>query len=194
MGNGDHRAPSAFTLPAALRVRGYGLRPEGDADLPFLFALYASTRAEEIAQAQSWSDEQKHAFLAQQFDAQYRHYRQHFPDSAFDIIEHHGEPIGRLYLERRDTRLHIIDIALMPGQRGNGIGTAILTALIDTAAQSGLGVGIFVEKFNPALRLYQRLGFVDVSDTGVYLEMERMAENATVTDQRQAQSNCDRLN
>lgn len=187
MGSIDHPTPPAFTLPAALQLQGYNLRREGDADLPFLFALYASTRADELAQAQDWSEEQKHVFLTQQFNAQHHHYRQHFPDCSFDVIEHHAEPIGRLYLDRRATRLHIVDIALMPGQRGRGIGTAMLIGLIDTAAQSGLGVGIFVEKFNPALKLYRRLGFVDVSDTGVYLEMERMPGTGIHADRAQAQ-------
>jgi ribosomal protein S18 acetylase RimI-like enzyme len=41
------------------------------------------------------------------------------------------------------------------------------------AAQAGgRGVGIMVEKFNPALRLYRRLGFTAVADHEVYLEME----------------------
>ena len=40
------------------------------------------------------------------------------------------------------------------------------------ATASGRPVGIMVEKFNPAMRLYRRLGFTDVAEHGVYQEME----------------------
>jgi len=161
-----------FALPVGLAGDGYRLRPETDADMPFLLALYGSTRANELAQLSHWPDAEKQAFVAQQFDAQRRHYRTHFPNCGFDVIERHGVPMGRLYLDRRVTQLHIIDIALLPAARGAGTGTAILTALIEMAQRADLGLGIFVEQFNPALSLYRRLGFAEIGDTGVYLEME----------------------
>ncbi len=164
-------APPAFALPAALASRGFRLRPETDDDGAFLLRLYASTRADEMAAA-PWSEAQKQAFLAAQFDAQRRHYRATMPACRFDIIEHDGAPAGRLYLETGATRLHIVDVALMPQWRGRGTGTAILRALQSAAAEAGRGLAIFVEKFNPALRLYRRLGFTEIADHGVYLEME----------------------
>ena len=165
------QTPPAFALPAALLSQGYTLRPETDDDIPFLMQLYASTRADELASL-PWSAEQKQVFLASQFQAQRRHYRTHFAQCAFDILERDGVPVGRLYLDARPTRLHIVDIALLPEWRGKGLGTAILEALMVTAQAGGRGVGIFVEKFNPALRLYRRLGFTDIADREVYLEME----------------------
>jgi len=171
MGARASSAPPAFSLPAALVSRGFALRPETDDDIPFLTRLYASTRAEEL-KVVPWSEEQKQAFLADQFRAQRLHYRQHFKSCAFDVIERGGLPAGRLYLEPRGSRLHIVDIALMPEWRGQGIGSAILRALQERAHGLGLGVGIMVEVFNPARRLYRRLGFVETADHGVYLEME----------------------
>ena len=44
-----------------------------------------------------------------------------------------------------------------------------------------MAAGIFVEKFNPALRLYQRLGFTEVRDVGVYFEMERVRDPVPVS-------------
>lgn len=168
-------APPALALPAALLSQGFALRPETEADIAFLVALFGTTRADELAQV-PWSDEQKAAFIAQQFDAQHRYYRAHIPRCAFDVLEYRGEPIGRLYLEPRVTQLHIVDISLMPEWRGKGVGTAILEAVIAQGRAGGRGVGIFVEKFNPALNLYRRLGFVEIGDTGVYFEMERVTE------------------
>lgn len=168
-----------FDLPATLVAQGFSLRPETDADVPFAMRLYASTREEELAQV-GWSDEQKSLFLAQQFTAQRHHYKTQMV-CDFHVIEHHGEPVGRLYLEGRQTIVSIVDIALMPGARGQGTGRVIIEALIEAAAQTGLGVGIFVEKFNPALRLYQRLGFTMVRELEVYLEMEKAFVPASVS-------------
>src|SRR5437588_636694 len=44
----------------------------------------------------------------------------------------------------------------------------LLRDLLDEAARSGKAVSIHVEKFNPAMRLYQRLGFMRIEDRGVY--------------------------
>ena len=162
---------TAFGLPAGLRSQGFALRPEIDADIPFLSRLYASVREDELVRV-PWSAEQKQTFLTSQFQAQRLHYRTYFGDCAFDVIEQRGEPAGRLYLDMRQAQLHIIDIALLPAWRSRGIGTAILEALQEAGRASGKGVGIMVEKFNPALRLYRRLGFTDIADHGVYLEME----------------------
>ena len=165
-------APSAFLLPAALLSRGFTLRPELDGDIPFVMQLYASTREAELAPV-AWSAEQKQAFLAQQFAAQRHHYRTMLPNCTFEVIEQNGVPAGRLYLEEHDSQIHVVDIVLGAEWRGQGVGTAILHALIEHAASRSRGVGIFVEKFNPALRLYRRLGFTEIGDTGVYLEMKR---------------------
>jgi ribosomal protein S18 acetylase RimI-like enzyme len=164
-------APPAFRLPAPLLSQGYALRPETEDDLPFLMRLYASTREAELA-VTGWSPEQKQAFVASQFAAQRHHYRTYIPACRFEVLERQGEPVGRLYLDRGETRFHIVDIALLPAWCGQGIGTAILRALMETAERDGRGLSIFVEKFNPALRLYRRLAFTAIRDTEMHLEME----------------------
>lgn len=173
----DTAAPPVFELPAALLSQGFVLRPETDDDLPFLRALYASTREEELA-ITGWSHEQKLAFCNSQFDAQRHHYRTYITNCRFDVLEYRGEPVGRLYLEPRMTQLNVVDIALMPAWRAKGIGTAMLEAVKETARQTGRGVCIFVEQYNPALRLYRRLGFTEVRKDGLYFEMEWSAPAA----------------
>lgn len=168
----------AFALPAVLLARGLALRPETEADLDFLAQLYASTRQEELAPL-PWSAEQKAAFLAQQFEAQRRYYRATFDDCDFDVIEHAGEPVGRLYLERRPSELHLVDIALLPAWRGQGVGAAILEALQDAGRARSSSIRAFVEQFNPARRLYHRLGFTEAADHGVYVEIEWSPEMAS---------------
>lgn len=162
-------------MPAELTHRGYSLRPECDDDLPFLRALYATTRERELALL-PWTAEQKIGFTDQQFAAQRLHYRKFFPGTAFDVIEHDGTPVGRLYVDVRRTHAHLIDIALLPQARGHGLGTALLMALQDYARERSIGLALFVEIYNPAQRLYRRLGFTDIGEPGVQIEMEWLPE------------------
>lgn len=164
-------APPVFSLPAALVAGGYSLRPETDDDVPFLMRLYASTREIEL-QLAPWTEQQKRTFCAEQFRLQRRHYRTNVPNCSFNIIALREAAVGRLYIEPRRTQLYVVDIALMPALRGQGVGTAIMRALQTAASAGGRRVGIMVEKFNPALRLYRRLGFAAIADHEVYLEME----------------------
>lgn len=65
-----------------------------------------------------------------------------------------------------------MDIAILPEFRGAGVGTAILSDLFAEAAAAGKTVTIHVEMYNPALKLYERLGFRRIGEHGVYLLME----------------------
>ena len=140
-------------------------------DEPFLRRLYASIREDELAVV-PWDEETKEAFLRQQFDAQDAHYREHYDGATYDVIEVDGEPAGRLYVARWDDEIRIMDIALLPEYRGRGIGTQLLRALLDEGARTGKRVSIHVEKHNPALMLYERLGFEPAADRGVHILME----------------------
>lgn len=155
------------------------LRAISEQDQELLFAVYASTRAEEVAQLTQWSEAQRQAFLQQQFSAQHSYYQDQFPAADFGLICHHGESAGRLYLEQRSDEIRLIDIALLPSQRGNGLGSALLHCLLILAQQRQLPVRIHVEKQNPAMRLYHRLGFVRLEDKGVYDLMQWAAPVCT---------------
>jgi GNAT superfamily N-acetyltransferase len=147
------------------------LRPITPEDESFLAALYASTRAAELAQT-NWSDEQKAMFCRMQFGVQITDYQRNYPDASFDIIERDGVAAGRLLVLRADEKIHVIDIALLPEHRGAGIGTKFLRELQAEAKAAGKPLSIHVEQFNPARRLYDRLGFKQVEEKGVYLLLE----------------------
>jgi ribosomal protein S18 acetylase RimI-like enzyme len=148
------------------------VRPVAPGDEEFLYRVYASTRAEELAGV-PWDDPQKEAFLRAQFDAQDRWYREHYTRATYEVVVVDGEPAGRLYLHKGDSEIRIVDIALLPEHRGGGIGSALLRELLAEADVAAERVTIHVERFNPALRLYQRLGFSVAEDKGVYLFLER---------------------
>ena len=152
-------------------IPGVELRPRRDDDRDFLARLYAGTRADEMALL-DWSSEEKEAFLAMQFEAQTHHYDEHYSDAEFLMIEREGRPVGRLYLHRRDDEIRIVDIALLPEERRGGIGGRLLQQVLDEAAETGQMVRIHVEQNNPAMSLYNRLGFRKIDDLGVYHLME----------------------
>ena len=147
------------------------LRSAMPADELFLRDVYASTRAEELAPV-PWSEAQKRVFTDQQFTAQSAHYRTHYPGAEYSIIEHGGVAAGRLFVDRWEREIRIMDITLLPVHRGAGIGTRLLRGLQGEARAAGQALSIHVEKFNPALRLYERLGFRAIEDKGVHLLME----------------------
>jgi ribosomal protein S18 acetylase RimI-like enzyme len=148
------------------------LRPSLPEDRDVLRSIYATTRADELALT-PWSDEEKAAFVEMQFDAQDRWYRQIHPDGEFLLILRGGRPIGRLYVAQLADEIRLIDIALLPEERGRGIGTGLIERVISGADAAGLPVRLHVEPWNPALRLYERLGFRVVEERGINLFMER---------------------
>ncbi len=153
------------------------LRPVVDADRPFLVDLYGSIREPELVHV-PWDAATKRAFVEHQFAAQDAHYREHYPGATMDVVEIDGEPAGRLYVHRGRSDIRIMDIAIAPAYRGRGIGTALLRALVREAAASGRKLSIHVEANNPARRLYERLGFTQAGETGVYLLMELTPERS----------------
>jgi ribosomal protein S18 acetylase RimI-like enzyme len=171
-------------MPPPLRAAArfdIAYRPAREDELDFLGAVYASTRTEELAQV-GWPAEMEQAFLKQQHEAQHAHYADVYPDAERLVIERGGERIGRLYLAEWADNVRIVDIALLPQFRGGGAGEAIVRDIAEHAFARGKKVSIHVEIFNPAKRLYERLGFVPVEDKGVYMLMEWTAPHAADAD------------
>jgi ribosomal protein S18 acetylase RimI-like enzyme len=143
------------------------VRPE---DGKFLFQVYAGVRREEVA-AWGWSPAQQDAFLRMQFNAQQIGYRSQFPDAAFSIVRQGTASIGSMAVARGREEILLVDIALLPEFRGRGIGTRLLRELIDEAAAARIPLRLSVLKGSRAFGWYGRLGFVQVRDDGVYLEL-----------------------
>jgi ribosomal protein S18 acetylase RimI-like enzyme len=158
-------------LPIELKLGGVTTRPEADDDEAFLMRLFASTKERELAFL-PFTDDQKRAFLFQQFDAQRRHYRSYGALLTSTVIEQDGAPIGRLYLDETPTHLHVVDITLLPEWRGRGVGGAVIEALQTAARAAAKAILLSVDKTNPALRLYRRLGFTETADRDLQWEME----------------------
>jgi ribosomal protein S18 acetylase RimI-like enzyme len=178
----------ALASALSLSQPGIGLRVETAADLDFQVALYTSVRWEELAPVE-WPDQAKRDFLAQQARLQHAHYLEHYPgaellvitapvalaaDSSdaenlwIDAAAPERASIGRIYLRSGKTEIRLMDIALFPPYRAQGIGRCLIETLQSEGAARAMDVTLHVEPTNPAQRLYQRLGFTLIEQRGVY--------------------------
>ncbi|MDQ1729185.1 MAG: hypothetical protein QOD33_1310 [Pyrinomonadaceae bacterium] len=147
------------------------LRPVVPADEAFLLDVYTSTRAAEMVLV-PWTVEQQQAFIAMQFASQQEQYRRKYPAASHHIILDRDRLVGTLYVARMELEIRIVDLTLLPAERNRGIGTFLLKRLQEEAACAGKLLKIFVEDFNPSLRLFERLGFASVEQEGIHLLLE----------------------
>lgn len=136
-------------------------------DEPFLFALYSETRANELTFA-PWDNQQKNAFLQQQFQLQQLHYTANYKNAFFQIIKLDEIPVGRLYFAELDDEIRIIDLTILTEFRGRNIGTGLIEEILRDANIKNKVVQIYLETHSQSANLFARLGFVPAADDGVY--------------------------
>jgi ribosomal protein S18 acetylase RimI-like enzyme len=152
--------------------RSVTLRFSTPDDQEFLFAVYASTRDEELS-LWGWDENQKRAFLEMQFRAQSQQYGLCYPQADSSVILLDDNPVGRLLIDRSGPDITLVDVALLPEYRNRSIGTTLIRSLLDEAAGAQKNVALHVLRGSAAARLYERLGFTKVDEDAVYLEMKR---------------------
>lgn len=162
----------AFYDAHPARWPNVGFRSAQHADLPLLTDLYASARAAEMALV-DWPEPIKRQFLEQQCRLQDEHYRRHYLGADFLLVLLDQQPVGRVYVHRSSTDMRLMDITLLPEQRGKGLGRALLAELLDESERAGVQLSLHVEPDNPARVWYERLGFRREEDRGVYWFMVR---------------------
>jgi ribosomal protein S18 acetylase RimI-like enzyme len=146
------------------------LRPVTAADADLLLRLMASTHADALVLA-GLAPAGIEALLRMQVTAQERQYRSLHPDSEHSIVVVDGEAVGRLWVAGDATALRVLDITLLPGHRGHGLGGTLLRRIQEQAVASGRWVRLHVAAGNPAASLYARLGFVPCGGDQVHVEM-----------------------
>ena len=119
-----------------------------------------------------WPEIQREAFVRMQFTAQDSHYRNRYPDADYKVILNEDKPVGRIYIFRDEKVIRILDITLLPQHRNAGIGTQLVTAVLSEGAGTAKAVQIYVETFNPSLRLFERLGFAKIGEEGFNLLLQ----------------------
>jgi ribosomal protein S18 acetylase RimI-like enzyme len=155
------------------------LRPERDADAAFRFQLFCASQPDLALLPLAGAAHEQ--LMQLQFRAQTQGYHASHPHARFDIIERDGAAIGRIVVDRSAAFIHIVDQALLPGERRFGVGSAIMGALMHEASRDGRPLRLTVAAGNgAAMRLYLRLGFAPIASEPAHIAMEwldRQAKN-----------------
>ncbi|HMJ76079.1 MAG TPA: GNAT family N-acetyltransferase [Iamia sp.] len=162
--------PAPIATPLGLLAR----RPRTDDDTGLLRALFAASRRDELT-LMGWGAEEQQSFVDLQLRAREQHRQTTRPGATLGILTLDDVPVGQLDLDHTEAGIEIVEIAVVPGLQGHGLGTAVLTQVLAEADLADVPVHLNVEVANSgARRLYERLGFVETGPVGpLHLGMER---------------------
>jgi GNAT superfamily N-acetyltransferase len=147
------------------------VRPVTAEDAQLLLEIYQSSRGDDL-RGLGWTEERISEFLEMQYEAQQRFFESEYKLAADEIILWQGKPAGRLIVERREHEIRCIDVALLPAQRNSGVGTFLIRKLQDEARQAKKPLRLQIIRFNRAVNLFERSGFIRTSETGTHFQME----------------------
>jgi GNAT superfamily N-acetyltransferase len=137
------------------------MRPAAAGDERFLRELDAVIRRELLGDI-SLPEPMLLQLLASQYHCREAGYRSRFPGAESFVVVVDEKPVGRLLLDCGGDVFHVVDIALLPGYRGFGIGTGVLEDVARRAERARKSVRLQVQRDNQAVRLYSRLGYLSV--------------------------------
>jgi len=123
-----------------------------EADVPFLLALRERTMAgHQLASGVEPSEAERERRVRARFD-------------CAQIILLAGEPVGLLKVIKDGSQWELMQIQLVPERQRAGLGARIVQSVISDARRAGASLTLRVLRANPARQLYERLGFVVVSE------------------------------
>jgi ribosomal protein S18 acetylase RimI-like enzyme len=147
------------------------LRPATREDKEFLLQVYKSSRGDDL-RGLGWDEDRVAGFLEMQYEAQRKFYESDYQNATDEVILSDGTPVGRLIVECGEDDIRCVDLALLPEYRGRGVGTLLLRKLQEQATAANQPLRLQVIRFNRAVRLFERLGFIRISETGTHFQME----------------------
>jgi ribosomal protein S18 acetylase RimI-like enzyme len=142
------------------------LRAATQEDAGFLYNLLKTTMQQYVAQTWGWDERW-----------QQEHFRESFEPSKERVVVLGGQDIGVISVEQKEDEVFLSKIYILPEYQGQGIGTHLIRSILDQAFESGLPVALRVLRVNPAKRLYERLGFVDVGETETHYLMKAIPDH-----------------
>jgi len=148
-----------------------GVRPVTADDEEILLEIYKSSRGDDL-RGLGWAEDRISEFLGMQYEAQQNFYESEYQRATDEIVLWKGEPAGRLIVERREHEIRCVDVALLPAHRNSGIGSFLIQKLQDEARREKKPLRLQIIRFNRAVNLFERLGFVRTSETGTHFQME----------------------
>jgi ribosomal protein S18 acetylase RimI-like enzyme len=149
--------------------RRFKLRDAEHADYHLVEKLYLDTMQPLLSELDAWDRDEFRERIRQSFN----------PDET-RIVVLDGRDIGFFHVIETDADIKIAQLHLVDGYRGQGIGTKLILELISRAKRFGKTVSLSAPRNNPAIALYERLGFRTQRDDGdPIIDMVRPPESAT---------------
>jgi ribosomal protein S18 acetylase RimI-like enzyme len=137
-------------------MTGIALRPATPADSEFCYQLHKTAMGGYVTAIWGWDEQVQRDFHTRAFNP-----------GRWQIITAGGADVGMLDVEYRPGEIYLARIEVCPGHQGRGIGTHLISALIDEAGQKGQDLVLDVLTVNQRARaLYQRLGMTEVGRHG----------------------------
>ncbi|MGB6686705.1 MAG: GNAT family N-acetyltransferase [Terracidiphilus sp.] len=124
------------------------LRAYADRDFDFTRRLYFETMRWAIEHHFGWDETRQEASFAEWFK----------PEEV-SIITTDGTDVGWIQQRQERDAIFLGSIYILPAMQRKGIGTHVIEGLLKQAEQRSQTVTLAVMKINPALNLYERLGF-----------------------------------
>jgi ribosomal protein S18 acetylase RimI-like enzyme len=156
----------------------FGIRPLVKADEPFLWEmLYQALHVE------AGSEPPPRDIVNQPDLAKYVANWGKSTDSGFVVIDDQfAQPVGavwlRLFAGESKGYGYVADdvpelsMALLPDYRGQGLGTRLMSHMLDAAKGKYASISLSVSPTNAARRLYERFGFKPVGTSGTSITMQ----------------------
>src|SRR5688572_27561105 len=169
-------APAWYMGRAMTESRTFSLRPSVPGDDEFLYEMFVASRERELAPLPA---DMRDTLARQQYGIYRRGMSAAYSDARNLIVLGPARPavpervpIGALSLAERPDTLWLIDLVLHPDHRNRGWGTAILTSLMETCRRERRILKGSVAPYNPARRLYARLGLKEFGGERGYIALE----------------------
>ena len=147
------------------------VRPVTAGDEEILLEIYKSSRGDDL-RGLGWEEDRISEFLEMQYEAQQHFYEREYKRADDEIILWEGKPAGRLIVDHREHEIRCVDVALLPEHRNGGIGAVLIRKLQGEARLAKKPLRLQVIRFNRAVNLFERSGFVRTSETGTHFQME----------------------
>lgn len=158
-------------MTAADSAESISFRKVASGDDKLLLNIYQSSRGDDL-RGLGWAEDRISEFLGMQYEAQQKFYASEYNRAVDEIILREDKPAGRLIVERREHEIRFIDVALLPEHRNQGIGTFLIRQLQEEARRERKPLRLQIIRFNRAVNLLERSGFVRTSETGTHFQME----------------------
>jgi ribosomal protein S18 acetylase RimI-like enzyme len=146
------------------------LKERTENDSEFFMELFGEIKSSEL-HLDTWPEQIRHQMIVMQFQAFEKYMKAEFPESVDFLITYQSENAGRLQLNKNEEGIRIINISLLPSFRNLGIGSAIIQDILSESNSKGISVYLEVDKINPALNLYSRLGFKIIGENEIKYSM-----------------------